>query len=68
MCEGNFQIVDGASISTPYCQDENLAANQRKQGVNVTGGEVRHRPDLKRDACSVVGYENTAACAAEFND
>jgi hypothetical protein len=67
-CDGNFQIVDGASISTPYCQDENLAALQRKRGVNVLGGELRHRPELKRDACASADTMNETACAAYLDD
>jgi hypothetical protein len=68
MCDGNFQIVDGMSVSTPYCQDENLAVHQRQRGVKVTGGEVRHRPDLKREACASVGGWNESACAAYLDD
>jgi hypothetical protein len=68
MCDGNFQIVDGASVSTPYCQDENLAANLRSRGVKVTGGEVRHRAELKREACASASYANETACSAEVND
>lgn len=68
MCDGNFQIVDGRSISTPYCQDENLAASQRDRGVKVTGGEVRHKSDLKREACASAGSTHETACAAYIGD
>ncbi len=68
VCEGNFQIVDGMNVSTPYCQDENLAVDQRKLGVKVTGGEVRHHPELKREACASMGNENETACAADIAD
>jgi hypothetical protein len=26
VCDGNFQIVDGMGVATPYCQDRNLAS------------------------------------------
>ena len=68
VCDGNFQIIDGISVSTPYCQDENLAVYQRKLGVKVTGGEVRHRPELKREACASTGSANETACAADVAD
>jgi hypothetical protein len=68
VCDGNFQIVDGMSVSTPYCQDENLAAYQRNRGVKVSGGEVRHHPELKLEACASVGTANETACAAYVAD
>ncbi len=67
-CDGNFQIVDGMRVSTPYCQDENLAAQQRKQGSKVTGSEIRSRPDLKREACTLAFPENETTCAGYTGD
>ena len=32
LCDGNFQILGTTEISTPYCQDENLAAFERARG------------------------------------
>ena len=34
ICDGGFQIVRGEPISTPYCQDEDLAASARKNGAD----------------------------------
>jgi hypothetical protein len=67
-CDGNFQMVNGASVSTPYCQDEALAAHQRKQGSKVTGSEIRSRPDLKREACTLALPESETACAGYTSD
>lgn len=67
-CDGNFQMVNGASVSTPYCQDEALAAHQRKQGSKVTGSEIRSHPDLKREACTLASPENETACAGYTSD
>ena len=67
-CDGNFQMINGASVSTPYCQDEALAAHQHKQGSKVTGSEIRSRPDLKREACKLAFPENETACASYTSD
>ncbi len=64
VCKGDFQIVDGMSISTPYCQDENLAANQRFRGVKISGVDVRRHPEIKRQACATASTANEAACIA----
>ena len=68
MCDGNFQMVDGMSVSTPYCQDENLAAAGRKRGLVVSGVEVRHRPELKREICAAQTSANDMACAEYISD
>ena len=50
VCDSDFQIVDGMSVFTPYCQDENLAAQQRRRGSEVSGSEIRRCPELEREA------------------
>ncbi len=67
-CDGNFQIINGTSVSTPYCQDETLAAFQRKQGLKVSVSEIRRRPDLKREVCTLASPENETACAGYTSD
>jgi len=68
LCEGNFQILSGTAISTPYCQDENLAAVERKQGIGVSGEAVRRSPDAKRQACTNASTTNETACADYLGD
>lgn len=68
VCDGNFQIVDGMSVSTPYCQDENLAAQQRKRGLDVSGSEIRRHPELKREACALASPANETTCAGYTGD
>jgi hypothetical protein len=68
VCDGNFQIVDGMSVSTPYCQDENLAAQQRKRGPEVSGLEIRRHPELKREACTLASPANETTCAGYTSD
>ena len=66
VCDGNFQIVDGMAVSTPYCQDENLAAYERKHEFMVSGAEIRRQPELKREVCASAASPNETARAA-FN-
>lgn len=65
-CDGTYQIVDGRPVSTPFCQDEQLARDARKSGAKISADELRNSPDLKRKACLLVGSsQNTLACADE---
>lgn len=68
VCDGNFQIVDGMRVSTPYCQDETLAAQQRKRGSGVSGSEIRRHPELKREACTLASPANETTCAGYTSD
>lgn len=68
LCDGNFQILRGAAISTPYCQDENLAALERKQGIRISGEAIRRSPDAKRQACSTTATSDEIGCAEFLGD
>ena len=68
LCEGNFQIVNGAAISTPYCQDEQLAAFERKQGVKISGEAVRRNSAVKQQVCVDAPYASGPACADNLGD
>lgn len=63
VCEDNFQIVHGVAISTPFCQDENLAAHARKLGRQISGADLRSHLEAKRDACALGAPGNETACA-----
>ena len=39
---GSFQVTKYGLISTPYCEEEQIARVARSYGVNVTGAEVRN--------------------------
>ncbi len=62
ICDGGFQIVRGEPVSTPYCQDEALAAFARKRGARTSGDEIRGSSDLKRQSCVAAGDTNIQAC------
>ena len=66
LCNGAFQVLPTGRLSTPYCQDEDLARRARSQGVEITGDAVRRHPSLKASLCA--GSQDLAACASSTND
>lgn len=56
-CRGDFQVVQGSEIATPYCQDNNVARVAREYGVRVTDETVRNNPIRKREICSLIGQD-----------
>ncbi len=66
LCNGTFQVLPTGQLSTPYCQDEDLAQRARSQGVEVTGDAVRRHPSLKASLCA--GSQDLATCASSAND
>jgi hypothetical protein len=56
-CKGGYQIVHGYELSTPYCEDENLAGVARQYGMKVSGSEIRSNPGVKSNACRLVGKD-----------
>lgn len=64
-CDGAYQLVNGHPVSTPYCQDEELASRARSRGATVSGDQIRNNPDLKRKVCAAA---SDTACSAVAND
>lgn len=58
VCEGNFQIVKGQPISTPYCREKELARVARSYGWRVSDKAVRHSESTKAQICRAIGYDN----------
>jgi len=54
---GNFQVTKYGMISTPYCEEEQIARVARSYGARVTGAEVRNNPLKKVYLCQVYGYD-----------
>jgi hypothetical protein len=50
-CNGNYQVVNGSEISTPYCRDQQLARLGRKSGFKYSDSEIRNSPTAKRELC-----------------
>jgi hypothetical protein len=55
-CRGNFQVTKYGLISTPYCEEGQIARVARSYGARVTGAEVRNNPLKKVYLCQVYGY------------
>ena len=62
VCDGNFQIVNGQPVATPFCEDERLARDWRRLGVKISGDAIRRSTDLKRESCLAVG--DSSACSS----
>lgn len=60
VCHGEYQIVEGQSLSTPYCADAALAKEARSLGDHVSATAVRNNPELKDETCLLVGIGNSA--------
>ena len=58
VCEGNYQIVNGSPISTPYCREKTIVQVARAYGMRVSLDAIRNSESTKRDVCAVIGYDN----------
>jgi hypothetical protein len=69
-CRGNFQITKHGPISTPYCEEENIARVARSYGFKVTGTEVRKDPLKKVRLCQIIGGDTRlkGSCAGYAPD
>ena len=54
-CQGNFQVTKYGLISTPYCEEEQIARVAQSYGVRVTGAQVRTDPLKKVKLCQRFG-------------
>lgn len=56
-CRGEYQIVQGQQLATPYCQDNYLSAIARKYGSRVSAREIRNNPHRKAEVCRFMGHD-----------
>lgn len=56
-CVGPNQIVGGEPLSTPYCEDNHLAAVAREYGVAVSGSDIRANYNRKLRVCALIGND-----------
>ena len=56
-CRGSFQVTKYGLISTPYCEEREIARVARSYGANVSDAEVRNNPLTKVYLCQVYGYD-----------
>jgi hypothetical protein len=57
-CDGDFQIVNGLPVATPYCRELNLARVARTYGWNVTVDAIRYSESTKAQLCRAIGHDN----------
>jgi hypothetical protein len=57
-CDGNYQIVQGQPIATPYCQEQNLAHVAQSYGMRVSFEAIRRSDSIKADICRAIGHDN----------
>ncbi len=55
VCHEGYQVVQGQEISTPYCNDNYVAAVARLRGIRVSDAEVRNDPSKKDAVCRFIG-------------
>jgi hypothetical protein len=69
-CNGNYQVVNGSEISTPYCRDQQLARLGRKSGFKYSDSEIRNSPSAKRELCRYMksNIEVQTACGEVDSD
>lgn len=56
-CRDGFQRIGGQYLSTPYCEDNYLAAVARSYGSRVSNAEIRNNPGAKREVCRFIGHD-----------
>ena len=54
-CKGNFQVTKNGLISTPYCQEQQIAIVARSYGWKVTAAEIGDKPLKKVEICQILG-------------
>ncbi len=56
-CINGYQVVKGARLATPYCQDNLLAEVAREYGSRVSAKTIRNNPNEKRNVCRLIGQD-----------
>jgi hypothetical protein len=57
-CSGDFQLVNGLPVSTPYCRDWNLTTVARSYGWKVSFDDIRYSEFTKASVCRAIGHDN----------
>lgn len=65
VCNGEFQIVAGSEISTPYCRDKHLAQVARRSGFRVSDRAIMYNPSVKREICRYLSHNIEVQQACE---
>jgi hypothetical protein len=57
-CDGDFQLVNGLPVATPYCRDMNLVKVARTYGWKVSFDAIRYSESTKSQVCRAIGHDN----------
>lgn len=52
-CSGDYQIVNGSPVATPFCEDHHLAQVARQHGSRTSAAAIRQSLEAKQSACDV---------------
>lgn len=64
-CHGDYQVVGGQEISTPFCRDGSLAAAARASGFHVSAASIRQNPAKKSELCRYLNNDIEAQSACD---
>jgi hypothetical protein len=68
VCDGDFQVVNGYPVATPYCREMTLARVARSYGWRVSDETIRHNESVKAQVCRAIGFDNRVQeICAPFN-
>ena len=56
-CRDNFQVTKHGLISTPYCEERQIARIARSYGYAVSDAEVRNNPNTNIYLCRIIGND-----------
>lgn len=54
-CDGDYQVVNGHEIATPYCGDNYVATVAQQYGLHVTKKEMREEPARRSEVRRMIG-------------
>jgi hypothetical protein len=54
-CDGDYQVVNGHEIATPYCGDNYTATVAQQYGLHVTKKEMREDPARRSEVRRMIG-------------
>jgi hypothetical protein len=62
-CNGEYQVVGGQEISTPYCQNRHLTKILRSRGIGVSQARLENSRLYKSQMCQLASPEPTLLTA-----
>jgi hypothetical protein len=64
-CDGDFQLIRGAWVSTPYCRADQIARVARERGVRTSAAALLAHPADAEEVCRFVGSDPRVHPACE---